>query len=497
MVRGAPTVRAVSPRPASDGHRTEVLRLHLRDGALVPAGGEAARLAARDLGLAAERAGELAGAVTGVAAALVDAAFDDPTDVDLALHLHRGPASLVARVEHRGLPFAPTDEGVHQALRHALGHRSAQRVRLEHPDEGGAVEIEVGLPAESAGDLGHDDPGTEPLAADERGELEVRPLRRDDAEALARCVWRVYGYSYQVPLLYHPDELWARVEAGLLRSVVAVDEAGEVVGHAAVFVEGPGAAMGDFGLALTDPRFRGHLVLDQVVVRLLDEVADLGLLGTFTEAVAFHPITQQAVVAAGGVETGLLLSTLPATVQVRGFSDDVQRARQSLVLSFTAPGPLPARRVHLPPAYAAEIERKYDEAGLDRTVEPLADTARAAAAASGRSQVRVELRAVLGKLVVDRAGPDLVEVVDHHRRAVCAGGRAVVFVELPMGDAAAMAAVDGLRDRGFFYAGFVPELRDGDVLRLQYVEAEVDTSVIRLATDEARRILDLTLADRG
>lgn len=496
-MRGAPTVPTVSMGPASDRYRTEVLRLHVRDGGLVPACGEAARVAGRHLGLAGERADELGAAVAGVAGALVGAAFDDPADVDLVLHLVRGPASLVARVQHRGLPFVSTDEGVHQALDHALGHRGAQRVRLEHPDEGGAVEIEVGLPAEAAGPLGRDDPGSEALAADEPAELDVRPLQRDDAAGLARCAWRVYGYSYQVPLLYHPDEVWAQVEAGRLRSVVAVDAAGEVVGHAAVLVEGPGAVMGDFGLALTDPRYRRHRVLDQIAVRLLDEVADLGLLGTFTEAVAFHPITQRAVVAAGGVETGLLLSTLPATVQLRGFADDVQRARQSLVLSFTAPGPLPARRVHLPPAYADELGRKHAEAELDRTVVPAAETARAAAAASGRSRVRVELRAVLGKLVVDRAGPDLVEVLDHHRRAVCAGGRAVVFVELRLDDPVAVAAVEGLRDRGFFYAGFIPELRDGDVLRLQYVEAEVDTSVIRLATDEAKRILDLTLADRG
>ena len=54
-----------------------------------------------------------------------------------------------------------------------------------------------------------------------------------------------------------------------------------------------------------------------------------------------------------------------------------------------------------------------------------------------------------------------------------------------------------LRDRGFRYAGFVPDLRDADVLRLQYLDVDVDTGIIQLYTDEARDLLAFTLADEA
>ena len=61
----------------------------------------------------------------------------------------------------------------------------------------------------------------------------------------------------------------------------------------------------------------------------------------------------------------------------------------------------------------------------------------------------------------------------------------------------AMAAVEAFRDLGFFYAALIPELREGDVLRLQFLnDVHFDPNLLLLNSNEARRIFGQILADR-
>ena len=64
-------------------------------------------------------------------------------------------------------------------------------------------------------------------------------------------------------------------------------------------------------------------------------------------------------------------------------------------------------------------------------------------------------------------------------------------------DATAMAAVDDLCALGFFFGAAIPELRAGDILRLQYLNnVALDPDLLVLYTDEAKRLLQAILADR-
>ena len=130
--------------------------------------------------------------------------------------------------------------------------------------------------------------------------------------------------------------------------------------------------------------------------------------------------------------------------------------------------------------------------GIDRTLAP-------AGPVTGPTEldVAVDGPRSLAALEVASVGGDAASVIDHHRRQLCAAGTDIVYAELPLGDPGTPAAVEGLRDRGFAYAGFVPEQRGGDVLRMQYLDVVVDTDIIQLYTDDARRLLDLTLAERA
>ena len=50
---------------------------------------------------------------------------------------------------------------------------------------------------------------------------------------------------------------------------------------------------------------------------------------------------------------------------------------------------------------------------------------------------------------------------------------------------------------GFFFGGLIPELRAGDVLRLQYLNnVELDPGALVLYSDTAKQLLRTILADR-
>src|SRR5262249_56398498 len=59
----------------------------------------------------------------------------------------------------------------------------------------------------------------------------IRRFRPADAIGVAQCVYRSFGYTYGDADLYYPDRLVHLNETGQLVSIVALDDAGAIVGH--------------------------------------------------------------------------------------------------------------------------------------------------------------------------------------------------------------------------------------------------------------------------
>lgn len=484
----------------SPPHPTEALRITLHGDEMVEAAAQAARAVGVGAGLELADADRLASAVDATCRLAIELGFDDPADAEVTVVVLEGPTGLAVRITDEGLPFTLATEGDESALAARVAQATGlgvasvvDHIAVDHRDEGTTIELHVRPDPSvlehlaSAGDV-----GTDPVPDDV--EITYRPLERADCESLARCVWRVYRYTYVADYLYHPDRVWSLVEQGWLRSWVAVDPDGEVVAHIGLVIEEPGTRLGDATLALTDPRYRHHHLMEGVGALMFGALAESDLLGTFAEAVTTHTITQRGSVRTGAIETGILLGFIPATMSYRGIAEDLGGNRQSAVLNYHLRREAPSRTVALPLRYADELREKLAAGGLDRAEVPPAP-----AEPDTTTEARVELDPPrhLATIIVTRAGADMVEVVDRHRRDLCAAGTEIVYAELPLGDPAAADAVDDLVARGFFYGGVLPERRDGDVLRLQYLDVDVDPSVIQLYSDEARRLLDLTLADRG
>jgi serine/threonine-protein kinase RsbW len=472
----------------------EILRIRLRDGQrFAGIAASAAAGVADGLEYAARDVDRVRSVVAALCTDVVQNHFDDPADAELTLILCESHGGLSVRIEDEGLPY-PVDRfelSEESLLGRRLSQGETDSLRFESRGIGGnAVELAVRRSPQHQHHLEEQPLRTD--LVDSGAPIEVRPFRPEDAPSLARCVYRSYGYTYANDFIYYPDQTNALVERKLLHSYVGVNPEGEVVGHSGLLRDRPESRVAESGLGLVDPRYRSHHVFGAVKSALATHIGELGLVGYYADAVAVHAITQKINVDIGSHETGLLLGEIPRFTTFRGFEEPAQRG--SVVVYYHPVGEAPDREVFLPRRYRTLLEAIYSRLSLRRSlrdVEP--------AAATSESSLVVELneRRGLARIEVEAAGDDLTQQVEARLRELCLRRFDVIQLDLLLADVSAANAVEELSGLGFFFACIIPELRNGDVLRLQYLNnVELDPASLVLYSDSARALLDAILADR-
>jgi GNAT superfamily N-acetyltransferase len=322
------------------------------------------------------------------------------------------------------------------------------------------------------------------------GEIDIRPLAAEDAAKLTDCFERCYGDSYVVGFFYDPEAIRARMVDGRVYSVVALTAEGEIVGHMAMMRPHSGALTVELGNTIVDPRYRGHGLAARLGAALFEACRVGGYVGFHHYPTTAHAIMQKLAVQAGGVETGVMLSYSPAGTDYRDLGGKSDQGRLAVVVVYQPLAPAPARDVFLPARYEAMLCEIYGRAGLERGVSAPAG---AIAGASTRLRSRLDARRGLLRIEVESAGSDLEAFVDGLLREQLAE---VAQVDLRLSDPGVGAAVEVLRELGFFFCAILPEFAaSDDVLRLQRVAVESST-LPDLVFAEARGILDAALADR-
>ena len=326
---------------------------------------------------------------------------------------------------------------------------------------------------------------------EEAAALQVRAMRPDDAAGLVRCVYRCYGYSYLDPLLYRTRQVRRALHSGSMRSVVAVDREGEVVGHSALTFDRPGDPVPEAGKLVVDPRYRGHHVAERLAAVRRGRAEADGLVGYWSECVTNHPFSQREVIGTGGAETGLLIGAVPASLTMQGLAN--HEGRHTL-LTMYVPIRRGAARVHVPERHARVLGSMAAAVGLDREVvvdEP---------SIGGETALAVEVAVDAGTahLRVRRPGSDLLDRVADELGALQHFELGAVHLDLPLGDPATGAAASELERLGFCWGAWVPCFtRDGgDVLRLQRTgDRAVDVDGVACARPEGEAVRDHVVAE--
>ncbi|ODT69472.1 hypothetical protein ABS71_09005 [bacterium SCN 62-11] len=142
-----------------------------------------------------------------------------------------------------------------------------------------------------------DEPHEAPTSQEPLSPLkEIRPFQEADARAVSRCIWRTYGYSYSVQdAVYLPDRLQAFNRDGRMRSLVAVNQENEVIGHMAYERSQVGDTLVTAGVAAVEPAYRSQGIASKMVPQLLDLARSEGVQSLHCYAVTSHPYSQRLV----------------------------------------------------------------------------------------------------------------------------------------------------------------------------------------------------------
>jgi hypothetical protein len=324
-------------------------------------------------------------------------------------------------------------------------------------------------------------------AAPSDAPIDIRFLRPEEAASLTAAIERSYGRSYDAAWAYDVDEIRRRLECGSMRSIVGVDPDGEVVGHLALDRPDPTAPTGHAGQAVVDPRYRGHHLFTTLKRELATWCRSDGMLGMYSEATAAHPYSQAANLELGAHETGFLLGYIPAQVSYTAIKEDAGGRRQSVALFWLATNPAPRRVVHPPGWHRDIVNAIYAHNALDRELVELDATPRLDGRTAFALTEHVDHNEAT--IAVERVGADIVAVLAD--ALADQEDRDVVHVDLALSDPGTAALPETVHDElGLFFGGIVPELRGGDVLRLQWLNGvEADPSDIAVASAFGEELL--------
>ena len=155
----------------------------------------------------------------------------------------------------------------------------------------------------------------------------------------------------------------------------------------------------------------------------------------------------------------------------------------------------PERTIYPPAVYREAVQLVVEHNGLRRT---LGDGSGAEMMPSSQMSVDVRSDHNLAFLRLEEPGADLRELIRLRLRELCLHRVDCIYVDLPLSHPAAQNAGARLDELGFFFGGIIPELRDGDVLRLQYLnEVDVRPEDVRTGSGFGQGLVKLIFQEKS
>ena len=309
----------------------------------------------------------------------------------------------------------------------------------------------------------------------------IRRFRPDDAAGVTRLVEGIYGDTYYPRDLYTPDEIVQLNEAEKLVSIVALDPAGQVIGHYAL--ERPNLeAVAEASDAIVAAAFRHHHLFEEMRTPLRAEAKRLGLTGLVGYPVTNHLFSQKAEEHFGSHPCGVALGLWP-----RSFHNmpEPMPQRMSFVIYFDYVSPA-THVVHVAAPHREMLSRIYQQYGI---AHELCDNA--PEVETGDIVLQHEPEVQTGTIRVCRAGADTAAAIREARERLCDEcGAQAITLELPLVQPETAEVCRAVEEDGFFFSGLGPACAaDGDVLLLQYLVEDLDLSLIQIENPFAKDLL--------
>ena len=319
----------------------------------------------------------------------------------------------------------------------------------------------------------------------------IEPITGQNAAHVAGVFRAIYGDDFPVAYVYDADLLLAEIAGERLAAALAVNADGCPAGYVSCYKCAPNPRLWEGGNLIVVPEYSAS----SLALSLADHFLQPGNLpsgrsdGIFGEAVCHHYFTQVSCAKAGMTAAALALDQLDGA----SFKQHrPQTARVACLLQFLefAEASAPC---HLPRRYDGILRRMLASLRPRRLLAgdaPLPTV--------GETQSNDDWYAAAGtwRVSVSRIGGDweafLDRMLDEARTRRAISLQIVLSADHPCID----AAVEAMRQRGFFLGGMFPRWFGADGVMLQQVFGKVpDFDGIRLYEPQAKELLEFIETD--
>lgn len=330
--------------------------------------------------------------------------------------------------------------------------------------------------------------------ADSLTSLEYRLVRDyEDAFALTSCAYDLYNYEYK-DVIYYPNELLARNQAGLMRSWIAVDNKGNVYGHYALMKKNSADTFAETGAAFVRPEFRKEGLFKELAVRLHEDAHHLGLRGLYSLSVTNHIATQKLSQNYGRYTVGIRIASSPAVFVEGAKPGD----RTTTTFNYQQIVARPPRKICIPGRYRELILAAYRVVNIE--IEESGGIERQGREQTGNAAFFDTYRDLTWNRALISARGD--EVIGQKLQAVTdvlvENDIKCITLSLDLEDPGVERLVEAAVKIGYFYSGIFPEgFPDGhDALQMQYLHMiTVDPAAIAIYQESGKQIYAFIMSE--
>ncbi len=312
---------------------------------------------------------------------------------------------------------------------------------------------------------------------------QIAPVTENDAEDIARLIYRSYGYTYPKEDMYYPDRIVKALREGKKFGVIVRTDKGEAVGYFAV-IRSTDSNIGEVGEVVVSPKHRGKGIMKMMMKALIDMAKSKGLLGLFGEAVTVHTISQKVNAKYGFKSTALVLGFFPYA-EYKGFKQTKQRI--SVVIDFL---PLVERekvQLYLPVEYSKILKQIYQNLGIEVKNLPLKHKINFPEKSRLRLNINYKLQNAV--IIVDEYGQDFLFRIREKEKALIEKGVKGLYIDLPLHKPYTKKVAKLLRENGYIFAGLMPLFhKEQDFLRMQKITEPIDFRYINIYSPMAKKI---------
>jgi hypothetical protein len=315
-------------------------------------------------------------------------------------------------------------------------------------------------------------------------------FRPEDACAVARCFYEVYGNSYSVDTVYDPAALTKANSEGNLYSIVARTPTGDVIGHCALFASPCCEFLFEEGQLVVIPSYRNEAVAGQLVRYGLEVLAPcVPAQELFGKAVCNHSISQKIGADCGFAETALEVDYIPESAYKKEKS---AAGPVSSLWMFRCYQDF-SHDVFLPEAYADILHFLY--AGLTSRRNFKKQDFKTSHDSASRARIHFFGLQKVARMYVETIGGDFISVIDRFERTISANDSTISQVYLPLGNSSTGTAVETLRAKGYFLGGLLPRWFNQDGLLMQKITGTPHFDQIHLYSARAEQLLGFIRCD--